>query len=192
MPAPPDERQDELVARVGRGESEAVEEVLDLLRPLVAAAVHRKMRPPARRWMDPEDLVQVVLTEIAGRIDKLPAEGGWQELRRWTWRTVDLRLRDAWRKHQRMLGESAITPEGAVAERGGVGEVTRHDERRWLEELVSQLPEQYSEVVRLCAFEGMTPEAAAHELGISRDAVYKRYEKARRALQRRWRSAADG
>lgn len=165
---------------------------LEALRPTVHEAVRHHLRPVARRWLDPEDVGQVVLTELAGQVAGWPADLSEDEVRRRVWRTADLRVRDAWRRHREMVGESAAPAADARAAEARTGAVTSDDERRWLQALVAQLPPRYAEVVRLCALEGLAPEVVARRLGLARDTVYKRYEKAREALRRRFGDRSHG
>jgi len=166
--------------------------LLEALRPVAREAVLHHLRPVARRWIEPEDLLQVVLTELAAQVGTWPAGLAPDELRRRVWRTADLRVRDAWRRHRGMVGESAVPAGRPSPVDAHTGEVTAQDERRWLRALVAQLPPRYAEVVRLCALEGLAPETVAERLGLSRDTVYKRYEKAREALRRRFGDRAHG
>lgn len=177
-------------ARDGQGPLVGVR--LEGLRPTVRAAVRHHLRPVARRWLDPEDVGQVVLTELAGQVGTWPEDLSEDEVRRRVWRTADLRVRDAWRRHREMVGESAAPTDRPAAAEARAGEVTTADERRWLQALVAQLPPRYAEVVRLCALEGLAPETVAGRLGLTRDTVYKRYEKARAALRRRFGDRPHG
>jgi RNA polymerase sigma factor (sigma-70 family) len=165
---------------------------LEELRPAVREAVLHHLRPVARRWIDPEDVGQVVLVELAGQVPDWPADLAPDEVRRRVWRTTGLRVRDTWRRHRELVGESAAPAGHRHVVEENTGAVTSDDELRWLQALVAQLPHRYAEVVRLCALEGHTPEAVARRLGLTRDTVYKRYEKARAALRRRFGPPSRG
>ena len=146
------------------------------------------------RWAQPEDVVQQVLSEVFGRLERLPDGADEGTLLRFLFRTAWLRSRDALRPHRGELGESAIASHlrERAAEHWTDGAVTREDERRWLHELVVRLPVRYAEVVRLCALDGMSYVAAAEELGLEADAVRKRYEKARSILRNRMAGGRNG
>ena len=192
MELPPQgERLDELAPRVARRDAASREAALVELTPLVRRAIERRLTGAARRWIDPQDVVQVALSQIHAEWNDLDPKTDADELRRRAWRTADLRARDAWRRRRSEVGESELPGGEPLVPQDETGEVTAADTRRWLEGLIAALPPDYAEVVRLCALEGRTPEEAARALGISRDAVYKRYEKARRSLRRRAEDAGD-
>lgn len=177
------------LALLRAGEPRAVERLSALLRPMVEALVRRRLTGRGRRWAEVDDLVQGILFEIVREIGaRVPADEG--ELLRRVRRTVGCRVKDAWRNHQDLLGESSVdfAPPGA-GRSPSTGPVTAEDRRRWLEELVARLPEKYAEVVRLCGFEELTCVEAAARLRLEPDTVRKRYEVARQALARRLRSA---
>lgn len=150
------------------------------------------MSARARRWMDPEDLVQGVLIEIVRELPELPDDAGPEELLRRAYRTASLRVRDAVRNHHRLTGESNLRVNLSAANRSrSMGSITARDRRRWLEQLVARLPERYAQVVRLCGLEELSCMEAARQLGLQPDVVRKRYETARRALARRLEGRDD-
>lgn len=178
--------------RARRGEAGARDALYDALRPLARQFVLRHLRRSARRWLDADDLAQEVLIETAEQMPALPPDAGVEELLRRMRRTAQLRVTDAIRKHRRLVGES-VGPRGDAAAVGeeSVGDVTAADRRRWMHELIGRLPEMYAVVVRLCGLEGLSCVEAGRRLGLEPDTVRKRYEHARRELQRRTRGRGD-
>ena len=164
----------------------AVERLCAALRPVVEATVRRRLTPRGRRWAEVDDVVQGILLETVRQLDGLPASADAGELLRRVRRTANLRVKDALRNHQDLVGESAVDLAQTPAERSrSTGPITAEDRRRWLEELVARLPEKYAAVVRLCAFEQLTCVEVAARLKLEPDTVRKRYEVARQALARR-------
>ena len=174
--------------RAGReGDPRALEHLCRHFEPELAGYVRRQMGPRARRWIEPEDIVQNVLLECLSvrALIRLPQAADEGELLSRLLRTARSRIVDAVRGHGRDLGES-VAAEGsprAVHERSSV--VTREDSRRWVRELVARLPERYGRVVQLCALEGLSYAEAGQRLGLEPDTVRKRYERARAALKSR-------
>ena len=146
------------------------------------------MSTAARRWVDPEDVVQQALLEVLAPLDpETAADLGDEELLRRLQRAAWTRLVDDVRRHQGEAGESMhpVGAAGVAAGHSSDGPVTRDDDRRWLRGLVDQLPAGQREVVLLVAFEGCTHREAGERLGLTEDAVRKRYAKARVELERR-------
>lgn len=155
------------------------------LRPEVQAFVTRRLSEQVRRWEEPADLTHRILLELQHNLDDFPTSGSPEDLRRWAFRIATLRIKDARRKHRRLRGESAAPSTAPESPTPSSGPVTAADRLRFLEELVARLPERYSEVVRLCALEGLDCSQAAARLGLKPDTVQKRYRAARRALRER-------
>jgi RNA polymerase sigma factor (sigma-70 family) len=57
--------------------------------------------------------------------------------------------------------------------------VTRTDELRWLERILSELPEKYAAVVRAHALEGLSFVEVGKKLGLPPDTVRRRYDRIR-------------
>jgi len=176
------------------GDAVAVDALCAQLRPGLEGYIGKRLDPRARRWTSPEDIAQGVLMEMVSQLPTLKAEASLGDVVRRVRRTALFRVRDSLRNHRLERGESA-GPSGALdpTDRApSVGPVTAADDRRWLEELVNHLPPAYGEVVRLCAFEELTYVEAARRLGLEADTVRKRYDTARKALDRRRRMQAGG
>lgn len=177
-----------------RGEPGALDELCRRLEPGVQAYVRSRVGLGLARWVDPADIVQGVLLEVLGSLERLPDGAGEDELRRRLLRTAQSRIRDAARRHERDAGETAMPtpPEELRREPASTGSVSRADERRWMLELVERLPPKYADVVRLCALEGLPFAEAGGRLGLSVDAVRVRYDRARRMLAQRLEARRGG
>jgi len=185
---------DALIHRAREGHKEAIESLCESVRPRLTAFIRRRMGSRAERWTTAEDVAQGVLIEIVRQLPELPEDANEDELWKRIHRTAGFRVKDALRRHQHDIGESA-RPAGTelpAGRRSSIGPVTRADDRRWLEALVAHLPPKYADVVRLCALEGRTSSDAARRLGLRDDTVRKRYELARKALNRKLRDRSDG
>jgi len=199
MPAPP--RPQDVTAWISQaraGTPEAVELLCRHFEPRLEDYVERHMGASARRWVEPADIVQGVLFEVVPRLRELPFELDAEDLARRLFRTASSRIRDAVRRHARKSGESyapeqALHARGRAAhpEDGSSGSVTQADTRRWLEELVARLPERYALPVRLVGLQGQSYDEAAEVLGIERETVRKRYERARDSLRARIQGRVD-
>jgi len=175
-----DRQLEQWVEMARRGDTEALDALGAHVRPILARYVDRKMGVRARRWCDPEDVVQRALAEVLPRVGELPGPFPADELLRRLYRVAEWRLLDAVRSHRREAGESA-SPEVArdpAESAPSRGEVTRADDRRWLARIVDGLPPKYSEVVRRVALEGLDYGTVAEQLGLRHDAVRRRYERA--------------
>jgi RNA polymerase sigma factor (sigma-70 family) len=178
---------DDLVDLARAGDAVAVDRLCTRLRPRLLLFLQRRMAPPLRRWVDVEDVVQAVLAEVVGQLERLPRGPGMDGLWRRLSRVAVLHLAAEAQRHRRRVGESAVGSLDVGAEGGLVSEgpVTQQDENRWLAELVERLPPPYEEVVRLLALEHLDTATVARRLGVTTAVVRKRYERARDRLAKR-------
>ena len=197
MPAPPlPQDVTAWIAAARAGAPEAVERLCRHYEPPLDVYVQRHMGPATRRWVEPADIVQGVLFEVLQRLPELARDLDQEDLSRRLFRTARSRIRDAVRRHARRSGES-YAPE--LERRGGPGtsleeswgRVTLADTRRWLEGLVARLPERYAHPVRMVGLQGLSYDEAAEVLGVERETVRKRYERARDSLRARIRGRVD-
>ncbi len=161
------------------------------LRAHLLRYVERRMDAAARRWTEPQDIVQQVLVELGERRAQgvsgpgIPLDP--EPLRAWVCKRADWRLANLHRDHAHLRGETALPAAGQISQPTPSltdGTVTRADTRHVLSELVRHLPAEYGEAVRLCALEGKSFVAAGQALGVSADTVRKRYARARSVLGR--------
>lgn len=180
---------EQLFAAALIGDGAARDAFLVWLRPWVVSYARGNMFRRLKRWVDPEDVVQEVLVKSLEELDRLPAHAVLDDFLPSVWRTTTRRILDEQRKHRRKAGGSVVPDwvQGLAADRGSSGPVTRRDNSRWLERLIAELPPAYAEVVRLIALQGLDVASAARQLGQPAATVRKRYDRARRALQRRYR-----
>ena len=178
----PSDTSSEWVRCARAGDPKAVERLCAKYRGPLKQYVESHMGARARRWTDPEDIVQTSLMEVIGRLETLPDQALGRAFEIRLRRVARQRIVDDLRSHGRDKGASVAPELDPEANRRSEGAVTAADTHRWLAGLVERLPDKYRDVVRLCAFEGCDYEEAARRLGLNAEAVRKRYERAREAL----------
>lgn len=181
------------IRRARAGDQQAIDAVCRHFRPGLEAFLRQNMSQRAQRWTEPQDIAQDVLVEMVRQLETLPADATEEDVVKRIRRTARFRALDAARNRRRDRGESALpgSRPNPTADRPSMGTVTAEDHRRWLSELVARLPDRYAEVVRLCAFEGLSYVEAARQLDLRADTVRKRYEAARQALDRKLSGRTD-
>lgn len=187
--------QEDLVKRwleaARAGEREATEALCMHFEPEIRAYIERKMGARARRWDDPEDLTQEVLSTILGTHADLPEGMDEDHLRGRLLRTAQLRIHSSLRTHKHDQGASVMPP--GREELAGESHTTTHREQRELIlALVGLLPDTYREIVRLCALEELPFVEVARRLDMHEDTVRKRYDKARAILELKLRERRNG
>lgn len=177
-------RRAQLVARAVGKDDSALEELLRLAQPDLAARV--SIHPRWRRSLTVEDVLQVSYLEAFLRIGSLRGDG-WRSFLAWIRRIVDNNLRDAIRgldreKRRGLVaretvgerGESARTLLARVAEKAATAgarvELVEDVER--LRGAIEKLPPTYRSVVVALDLEERDPGEVSAELGRSRGAVH--------------------
>ena len=183
-----------------RGDGEARNRLAELYMPKLVLYCAGKMSSDLKRWVAPEDLASIVITERLAKLDQLPEDAAEDDFERYLKRTATSRILDHALKHGGDQGESILgrdadldddgppRPRARAAPQPTTGPVTRADDLRWLRERMASLPEHYRAVAQLVAFDRLTYEEAATELGLETDTVRRRYGRLRKALERRGRS----
>lgn len=169
-----------LIDRARQGDAEARNELSARATALVSRFMSLNMSPRDRRWAESCDLTQVVVIEVLSRLDRLPGGAGRRELEQHLLRTARSRLIDHHRRNRREAGASVLgDAHDPPAPRSEQGPVTRTDELRWLERILSELPEKYAAVVRAHALEGLSFVEVGKKLGLPPDTVRRRYDRIR-------------
>ncbi len=153
----------------------------DRFRRLYAAHVREVLAYAVRRTVDAEDAADVVAETFLVAWRRLPAVPLGEEARPWLYgvarRTLANQRRGEHRRHrlaERLRADLAALGAGAGAE--------EHDER--LDAALASLPDDDREILRLSAWEELTPTQVARVLGISAIAARSRLHRARRRLAR--------
>ena len=184
MPADDFDRLTSLLPLARSHDAEALDILCAYFGPRLLRCVSRMMNEKARRVTDAEDIVQTTLGEMAAIPEHiLDAESlGASEAKltnRAKWRLMDVLRRTAKDRGESAVGD--IAPEDDVP---STGPVTGADNRQWLRGLMNQLHGGARDVIELVALLGHSYSSAADILGISYDAVRKRYERASEVLRR--------
>jgi len=176
-----------LLERARAGEASAFDSLCGWLRPPLLRYVNSRMRSDERRWVDADDVVQLVLVELQEKLDTLPDGADEDHLRGWLFRRAVWRLTDLARQQRSRRQSETELPEADEPAKGGSrdGTVTREDTSRLVRQLVDHLPGEYADIVRLCSLEGDTFVAAGRKLGLKEDTVRRRFERACEILEKR-------
>ena len=174
------------IARTAQGDARAYSSLYDHFEPRLSAYIVANIHPGTARWTRPEEVVAEVFAEVFRNILEEPC-GGEIELLRRLKRVAFERIRDARRGTRRFDGESAVLPENeARVVPGSTGPVTRADDLRLLNRLVAALPDEYARVIDLYVKEELDFTVIGKRLGITADAAYRRYARARELIKERW------
>lgn len=153
------------------------------------AALMQLARCLVRDAADADDLVQdaLVIALEGGRtdpeLDRAWVRGVLRNLARRTWRTRRRR-----RRRETRVANPNRLPDSTLA-------VSHAETRRALSEGIAVLPDAYRIPLKLCYFDGLTPQAIATEMGLTPSTVRTRLqrgrERLRRQLEGRFGSARD-
>jgi len=150
-------------------------------RHLYAAHVREVLAYVLRRTADAEDAADAVAETFLVAWRRLPEVPAGEEARAWLYgvarRTLANQRRGERRRHQlaeRLGADLAIVVESSAAE----------DDDERLQFALESLPPDDREILRLSAWEEMSPSQAARVLGISAIAARSRLHRARRRLAR--------
>lgn len=184
---PGNARPSELLRRARVGSPEAVEELVKRCSPSLEAYLRRRAGARLQRFTSIADLRQEVLLRGVDALRLLPDDATLEDFQALLQRHAQWALGGAARRVQRIDGESVAhggDAAGPPAPTRSEGDVTRQDERRWLEQQIAELEEPLAAVVRL-RLQGRTFAEMADELGVGEDAARKRYLRASLLLRRR-------
>lgn len=168
------------------GRREAMEQLLQRLRPRLTKWVASRHTPALRARYQVEDLVQEILIKAYSAIPSFKA-GDRRAVRSWLFTVAENTLRDAYKRvqaarrdpkrevpvHSRIAGASTTPSQG----------VSRDEERDRFLRVLAKLPEAHREIIRLRLYEHLSTEEVAARLGISPKNVAVRLVRAKKALQ---------
>jgi RNA polymerase sigma-70 factor (ECF subfamily) len=166
--------------------------------------VELRMDPRLRRRIDPIDVVQESLLEIFRRLNEY-LERRPMPFRLWVRETALERLLKLHRQHlqtqRRAIGREVSLPDHTSLvliqclqsrELSPSGKLNQAEVIQRVRETLDQLPETDRELLLLRTFEGLSTSEIAYQLGISTDAVNKRYGRALIHLREHLRKAGFG
>lgn len=178
-----------ILARAAAGERAAIDALCERLRPYALACVRREMGPRVRRWESADALATEgsldVIASLAGGSRALNEPDLLARVRR----TAGWRVRDAARRHERSLGESAAheTPPRQRASLTETHPAIRRERSDRLRSEIRALSAVQRDAVELCGLHELSFVEAARLRGLLPDTIRKRYVAALAALRRRCR-----
>jgi RNA polymerase sigma-70 factor (ECF subfamily) len=178
QPPPPGGADEELVRRAQKGDSTA----LELLVQRKSAAALRMARHVVGDDDDAKDVVQLAFIRVWRKIGQYRAGSGFDP---WFHRIVmnlaiDFRRRASTR--HRKLRDLAAEPT-APATTGVMGNLRREEVRRIFDDLAQRLPPRQRAIFALREIEGLPGDEVARMLGVRPSTVRNHLFQARRALQ---------
>ena len=185
----------ELLARAGRGDQVACQQLLDRhrqrLRRMVALRLDRRL---AAR-LDPSDVVQEVLAEASRKLADYLRERplpfypwlrriAWEHLLKMHQRHLTARKRSAGREEHGLPDESALALVGRLVAPGTSpsNRLVREELRGRVRAALAQLPEGDREVLVMCYLEQLSMGEIAAVLGVNEGAVKMRHTRALKRL----------
>ncbi len=173
------------IALARRGETEALDRVLKALESRLRAAATNRLAGHLRARMGTSDLLQSTMLDIAKNIGDFRGENA-DQLLAWSGRIMDNNLRDRARffGRQRRRGEhGAEVPPDAVASGPTPSfEAMRVEHIEALYRALSELPDDYQQILQLREFEKREYDEIAATLDRSEGAVRMLISRARAAL----------
>lgn len=188
MPQNDSSRTARLLQGVGRGNREALEQLLHVHRGYVQRVVELRMEPQLSARLDPSDIVQEALVEATCRIDDFLQRRP-MTFRVWLRQTAIQRLVMARRLHleaqRRAADREQPLPDKTSLSlarellAGRASQLARRQElAEQVRDAVSELSEDDRDILLMRNYEGLTNAEAAEALGIEPSAASKRYGRA--------------
>jgi RNA polymerase sigma-70 factor (ECF subfamily) len=177
-----------LYRRANAGERDALEKLLERMRPRLEAWVTLHMGPALQARVDAEDLVQEILLKAVGAIESFEPTGK-RAFFGWLYTVARNHISDLKRHHaagKRDFRRERELRSGIPAQATGpVSRAERDDLMDRLLDALAELPENYRDILRLRRLEYLDNEEAAEQLGISRQNASVLYVRAMQALRRK-------
>ena len=175
-----------LLARAQAGESDAINALLERLRPRLVAWVTARLGPLLRAKLEAEDIVQEILIQANSAIPAFEPRGK-RAFRAWLFTIAEHciaaasdRFRAAKRDARR---ETSIQTRIPARQTSPSMAAARREEWDLLLDALRALPERYRTVLRLRRLEHRSNEEAAQTLGVTRKNASMLYVRAVRALR---------
>ncbi|MCR9245248.1 MAG: sigma-70 family RNA polymerase sigma factor [bacterium] len=183
------------VRRAVDGDAASMSWLIERLNPLLIAQARWRMGAALSRVCEPADLVHEAWLVLLPRLDTLPPRDGRMTpvLLSFLSTTILHKTQNLLRREarRRLQTGSAGDGEDPLLELGGpqsevVSAVVRREAETQIREALEELNEQDREILLMRGIEQQETEAVMELLGLSRDAVYKRYARALTRLRERF------
>lgn len=188
MPGPSEKSFPELLSAARAGSNEALGALMESMRPHLRAFLRQNVGGSMKRHLSTSDLEQDVLLGAQDMVTRLPADAQASDLQALVLRHAHWAIGKASRKSGRIVGESALPENRAdpAASVPSTGQVTAAEELERFQELLSDLPDDLADVIRLRG-QDLTFQRIGEELDIGEDAARKRFLRGARILRGRIR-----
>ena len=177
-----------LYRRANAGEREALELLLERMRPRLEAWVALHMGPALKARVEAEDLVQEILLKAVAGIESFRPQGKHAFLG-WLYTVARNQIRDGQRFYAAAKRdyhrEQDVRSSLAADATGPFSRVARNEQMDSLLDTLAQLPENYRDILRLRRLEYLDNEEAAERLGLSRRNASVLYVRAMQALRKK-------
>ncbi|MFT5052567.1 MAG: RNA polymerase sigma-70 factor (ECF subfamily) [Chlamydiales bacterium] len=170
------------------GDAESFAHLYEAIAPALYTWAELRIRPTQRAHLDPQDLVQEVWFRAWRSIERFDAEN--VPFRLWIFRVAKNVLLEGLRRMQRLDQAGGVGPTTRMfALQNMPDEATAVSRRMAREETLADfaveirgLPQEDQKLVVHCGLEGLAYKDVAGRLGISADAVAKRWQRLRARL----------
>jgi RNA polymerase sigma-70 factor (ECF subfamily) len=168
------------------GNQQGFSELYEHIAPSLHTWAHLRIRPEQSAHLDPADLVQEVWLRAWRQMDSFEGDGAY--FRFWIFRIAKNVLLEAVRRGQKSKGAGGPTTRlnrahAQVDHATAISQRLARDESLDLfREQVAKLPEDERKLVLHCGLEGLPHAQVAERLGLSVEAVTKRWQRLRSRL----------
>ncbi len=188
MPCPPDSTRHWLDA-ARAGDEEGFARLFEHLAPALHAWAELRIHPPQRPWVEPSDVVQEVWLRAWRALPRFEPDA--VPFRPWLFRIAKNVLLEAGRQVARARSGSGMGPTTRLFALENLPDTATAISRRLVRdeglaafaERVRELEDAERKLVVHCGLEGLTHREVATRLGLSTEAVTKRWQRLRARLE---------
>ncbi|MCP3915070.1 MAG: sigma-70 family RNA polymerase sigma factor [bacterium] len=186
-----DQKTMALVRAVQAGENERFQELYERLAPALFAWASLRIMPVMRSRLDPQDAVQEIWMRALAIFERFDPERS--SFRAWLFRVAKNVMLEAFRHLRGGGGESAMGPTTKMfaLERAPESitsfttQLARDESIARFMEHVEELEPTDREILIHCGLEGLSGAEAAERLNLTREMVFKRWQRLRERLRER-------
>lgn len=178
------------VQRAVAGDSASLAWLVERLSPLLMAQAAYRIGPELRRICEPADVVNEAWLVLLPRLRMLPPRDGRMTpvLLSFLSTTILNKLNALLRRELRRrmhADEAAAAPDAEPPANAVVSSIVRRETRSQVRDALDELPSEDREILLLRGVEQVPGDQVATMLGLSREVVYKRYQRALAKLRGR-------